>query len=259
MYQFDKSLYQKKQLQKKYNYKLIEMKDNIESKNIGNRKIIIELRFDHKVTLSDKKGTIIEKLKQLNLINPFYWEIGMANFTVYDNVKKNEARNFVIAELDKLSFISSKIDSIDNFYSKFEKIRGAFIAELGELNIRRIGCRIQGTYYTKSNSIDAIMDNIKKGFPSQFYLSNYPINDMMFRLTYKNGVYNIGPVNENNDAFLQQNFDGSYRKNHFGVAIDTDNYLTSENCPINELQTIKDVFVLSLSVERDLFSNMKDF
>ena len=40
------------------------MKDNIDSKSIGNRKFVIELRFDHKVTLSDKKGAIIENIKE---------------------------------------------------------------------------------------------------------------------------------------------------------------------------------------------------
>ena len=98
------------------------MKDNIESKNIGNRKFIIELRFDHKVLLSDKKGTIIENIKALNIFNVFHWELGMANFSIFDCMKKNEARNTIIVELNRFSFISSKIDSIDSFYGKFEKI-----------------------------------------------------------------------------------------------------------------------------------------
>lgn len=54
------------------------MKENIDSKCIGNRKFIIELRFDHKVTLSDKKGAIIENIKSLNFYNPLHWEIGVA-------------------------------------------------------------------------------------------------------------------------------------------------------------------------------------
>lgn len=235
------------------------MKDNIETKVIGNRKIVLELRFDHKVMLSDKKGSIVEGIKQLGIFVPFYWEIGLANFSIFDNIKKNEARNFIIADLSKFSFISSKIDSVESFFNKFEKIRSVFVKELGELDVRRIGCRIQGSYYTKTNSFDKILENINKGFPSAFFLQNYPVTDMMFRLNYQNGMYNIGPVKEKNDAFLEQNFDESYRKKHVGVAIDTDNYLTSEKHPINDLQAIKDVFMLSLSIEKDLFSNMKDF
>lgn len=36
------------------------MKENIESKNIGNRKFIIELRYEPKVTMLDSKGAFIE-------------------------------------------------------------------------------------------------------------------------------------------------------------------------------------------------------
>lgn len=32
------------------------MQENIDTKNIGNRKFIIELRFDPKVSMLDKKG-----------------------------------------------------------------------------------------------------------------------------------------------------------------------------------------------------------
>jgi len=38
------------------------MKDNIEAKHIGNRKIIIEIRFEPKVTMLDKKGKLVEVL-----------------------------------------------------------------------------------------------------------------------------------------------------------------------------------------------------
>ena len=51
------------------------MKDNIQFKSIGNRKFVIELRFNHKATLSDKKGAIIENIKSLNMFSPLHWEI----------------------------------------------------------------------------------------------------------------------------------------------------------------------------------------
>lgn len=235
------------------------MKDNIESKNIGNRKFIIELRFDHKVLLSDKKGTIIENIKALNIFNVFHWELGMANFSIFDCMKKNEARNTIIVELNRFSFISSKIDSIDSFYGKFEKIYAEITKELGPLYIKRIGCRIQGTYRTKSDNYDDIMGKMKSSFPSTFLLDNYPSTDMLFQLIYKNGMYNIGPARDKDDAFVNQNFDESYRINHNGIAIDTDNYITYENGSILDKQAIKDVFVLSLSVEKELYSNLKDF
>lgn len=40
------------------------MKENIESKNIGNRKFIIELRYEPKVTMLDAKGALVEKIKK---------------------------------------------------------------------------------------------------------------------------------------------------------------------------------------------------
>lgn len=234
------------------------MKDNIESKNIGNRKFIIELRFDHKVILADKKGAIIERIKGLNILNPFHWEIGMANLIIFDNTQKEKARNTIIVELDRFSFICSKIDSIEGFYSKFDKIYAAIVKELGALNIRRIGCRIQGTYHTKSKEFNSVFTNIKSEFPAQFYLKKYPATDMLFQLNYQNGMYNIGPVKEKEDTFVINNFDESYRINHVGIAIDTDNYLTNEKQPINDNQAIKDIFILSLSVEKDLYSNLKE-
>ena len=82
---------------------------------------------------------------------------------------------------------------------------------------------------------------------------------ILFQNIYKNGMYSIGPAKDKDDSFVLQTFDISYRKKHVGVAIDTDNYLTNENNNISEKQAIKDVFVLSLSVEKDLYSNLKDF
>lgn len=234
------------------------MKDNIDSKSIGNRKFVIELRFDHKVTLSDKKGAIIENIKALGIFVPLHWEIGVANATIWDGEKKENARNIVIIELNRLCYISSKIDSVDCFYSNFSKIYDCVENELGVFNIRRIGCRIQGTYKTKSADFDTIIEKIKKGFPSQFYLQDFPATDLLFQLNYKNGMYNVGPVKEDKDAFIEQNFAESYRIKHVGIAIDTDNYLTNEKEPINDKSLIKDTYILSLSVEKQLFENLKE-
>lgn len=234
------------------------MKDNIESKNIGNRKFIIELRYNHKVTISDKKGAIIERIKALNLFNPINWEIGIANIHIWDAEKKKDARNNVLIELNRFSFICSNIGSVESFFSNFEKIYSCIISEIGELDILRIGSRIQGTYKTLSNNYDSLLEKMKKGFPSQFYLTEYPATDLMFQLNYKNGMYNIGPVNDKKDPFVEQNFGDSYRTNHIGIAIDTDNYLTNEKGPINDKQLIKDTYILSLSIEKNLFDNLKD-
>ena len=234
------------------------MKDNIESKNIGNRKIIIEIRFDHKAVLADKKGAIIERIRNLNLFQPLHWEMGMANLSIFDKTKKEEARNTIVLELDRFSYVCNKIDSVAGFYNKFEKIYAEIVRELGALSIRRVGCRIFGTYYTKSKDFESVFTNIKNSFPSSFFLQKYPATDMVFQLNYQNGMYNIGPVKDKNDTFVINNFNECYRTNHIGIAIDTDNYLTNERQTINDNQAIKDIFILSLSVEKDLYTNLKD-
>ena len=190
------------------------------------------------------------------MFSPLHWEMGVANVTLWEGAKKEDNRNLVIIELNRLCFISSKVDSVDSYYNHFCKIYECVEKELGGFDIKRIGCRIQGTYRTKSTDFTNILKEIQKGFPSQFYLQDFPATDLMFQLNYKNGMYNIGPVKENKDPFIESNFPESYRINHVGFAIDTDNYLTDEISPINDKKLIKDTYVLSLSVEKKLFDNL---
>ena len=71
-------------------------------------------------------------------------------------------------------------------------------------------------------------------------------------------MYQIGPVSINDD-FYRREFDISDCIKHVGVAIDTDNYLTNDAQAINEKSLIKDVYMLSLSVEKELYSNLMNF
>jgi len=235
------------------------MEDNIDSKVVGNRRFIIELRFDYNAFFFDKKGSIIESIKKLNLFPSFQWEVGMAEISIFDNKERSELRNLVTVNTNRFSFMSSKIDSIGKFYDDYDRIYTIIINEIGELTVRRIGCRIQGTYKTKSKDFHTILGKMKYDFPAQFYLEGYPMTDMSFQLNYENGMYRIGPINKTKDPFVEQNFTFKERENHVGVAIDTDNYLTNEKQPINEKKLIKDTLTLSLSIEKDLYSNIKDF
>jgi len=97
-----------------------------------------------------------------------------------------------------------------------------------------------------------LIDKFKNCFPTQFLLENYPAKDFLFHLVYDSGMYQIGPVS-NDDGFYSREFPLSSCKKHVGIAIDTDNYLTNEVKPINDKSLIKDVYTLSLSVEKDLF------
>ena len=173
------------------------------------------------------------------MFSPLHWEMGVANVNLWEGTKKEDTRNLIIIELNRLCFISSKIDSVDSYYNFFSKIYECVEKELGSLDIQRIGCRIQGTYKTKSTDFNSIFSEMQKGFPSQFYLQDFPATDLLFQLNYK-----------------KSNFPESYRIHHVGFAIDTDNYLTNETCPINDKKLIKDTYVLSLSVEKKLFDNL---
>lgn len=81
------------------------------------------------------------------------------------------------------------------------------------------------------------------------------MKDMLFRVNYENGMYQIGPVNRDDD-FFHREFPDTKIDNHVGFAIDTDNYLTNEVQSIDKPELIKDIFELSLSVEKDLFDNL---
>jgi len=232
------------------------LKDNINSRNIGNRKIIIELRFDHNILLADKKGSIIEEIISSKILNSFHWEIGIANIVIWDSKKKEDAYNSISIELNRLSYISRKVDSISGFYERFKKLLAVVKNNLNELNIQRIGCRIQGTYKCNIDNYNTLLDRFMRIIPQKFLLDNYPANDCRFELTYRNGMYNLGPVSGDGDPFLLQNFNYEDSVKHLGFGIDTDNYLTNMNESINDEKLIEDVFVLSLSVEKDLYTNI---
>jgi hypothetical protein len=234
------------------------MKDNISTEKILNRKIVIEIRFKPNPKLLDLKGTIINAIESLKLLSEFYWEIGDAVISMKDNKEQLNVRNQIIVEINRFAYISSRIDSIESFYSKFQKI----YSELGKLTLfgeySRIGCRIQGTYRVKSTKFDTILENFKNSFPNEIFLEDFPAKDLMFRLNYNNGMYIIGPIKENDD-FLKKEFQFQNRNNSIGVGIDTDNYFLNENKEIIKDSRIKDVFTASLAVEKSLYEKLKDF
>ncbi len=234
------------------------MKDNIESKNIGNRKFIIELRYDPVASMLDKKGTLVERIQSSKMFQTNHWEIGQSEIIVRDHKERDEAKNIAVVTFNKLSYISYKVDSIESYYSTFSKLYDEVINILGELSILRIGCRIIGTYVVKSKDYSSILNAFISSFPGKFSLSQYPAKDMLFHLQYENGMYEIGPLKDDDD-FYRREFNMLDCKKHVGVAIDTDNYLTNEARNINSKSLIKDIYILSLSVEKDLYTNFADF
>lgn len=235
------------------------MKNNIDSSLILNRKVIIELRYSPAPKFLDLKGTILDKINSLNIIRGADWSIGDSALKIADSNNEELIKNIVQVEINRLSLISSKIDSIEKFVSDFMKIYDSIGEIIGTLNITRIGCRIQGTYKTKSRDFNKILENFKNAFPTQVFLENFPTNDLRLQIVYQNGTYHIGPVKEN-DPFLIKEFKNPDRKNDVGIGIDTDNYLLkTANDSILSKSKIKDVITASLAVEKSLVENLKDF
>ena len=235
------------------------MKNNLESSLILNRKIIIELRFNPVPKFLDLKGTILDKINSLNIVDVADWSIGESALKVADNNQDELIKKIVHVEINRISLISSKIDSIEKFVTDFMKLYDSINELLGDLIISRIGCRIQGTYKTKSSDFKTILENFKNAFPSQIFLENFPTNDLRLQIAYQNGTYHIGPV-KGDDTFLVREFKNSDRNNSVGIGIDTDNFLlkTGTN-DINSKTKIKDVITASLAVEKSLVENLKEF
>jgi hypothetical protein len=235
------------------------MKNNIEKDLILNRKIVIEIRFKAQPKFLDLKGTLLDRIHNLNIIKNAEWSIGDSGFKISDNKDEILIRNLFTAELNRFSIVSYDVQSIEKFVSDFLKINDVIKEVLGELDILRIGCRILGTYRTKSNQFNIILKKFKESFPDEIFLKDFPTTDLRLQIVYQNGTYHIGPI-QKDDGFLQREFRGPDRNNSVGIGLDTDNYLlkTSDN-KINSTGKIKDVITASLAVEKSLVEKLKDF
>jgi hypothetical protein len=235
------------------------MKNNIDSSLILNRKVIIEIRFNPAPRFLDLKGTILDKVNSLNIIQGADWSVGDSTLKIADSNNEELIKNIVQIGINRISLISSKVDSIEKLVSDFLKLYDNVNELLNGLIITRIGCRIQGTYKTKSTEFNKILENFKNAFPTQIFLENFPTNDLRLQIVYQNGTYHIGPVKED-DGFLMREFKNPDRNNSVGIAVDTDNYLLKTgNNDISSKTKIKDVITASLAVEKSLVENLKDF
>lgn len=234
------------------------MKDNIKASLTFNRKIVIEVRFEPLPRILDLKGTIVENIKKLNLFSIFHWELGDSTVLIKDAPVPNLVRNQIVVELNRIMFVSSQIASIESFYSKFHKIFTELCSIFEVKSITRIGCRIQGSYKVKSSDFENVLSSFKNSFPSNIFMEDFPSTDLLFRLNYQNGMYQIGPIKEN-DTFLKREFPYDERNNSIGIAIDTDNYLQKISEKELTSSKIKDVVIASLAVEKSLYEKLKNF
>ena len=97
------------------------MKDNIDNKQIGNRKFIIELRYAPIVSMLDKRGQITDAIVKSKCFATYHWEVNPGEVTIRDHAEKKESKNIVFVSYNRFSFISYKVDSIESFYSNFKK------------------------------------------------------------------------------------------------------------------------------------------
>lgn len=233
------------------------MQDNIDSRDVLNRKIIIELRFRAEPTFLDNKGTLISKISAMEK-NLTEWSIG-ENISLTDHKDPNEVRSTVNVGIDRLALICTSISSINDYFNRFEKLYKLINETFEDLTILRIGCRIQGTYKTKSNDFNEVFKRFSSSLPSAMLVDDFPAKDIKIKLDYQNGTYEVGPVQEN-DPFVRNNFLYAERQEGTGVGIDTDNYLLiNSGINLNDIKKIKDVFIASLSVEKTLLDNLKEF
>lgn len=232
------------------------MENTISTKFINNRKIVIEIRYRTNPLIIDKKGEILNKFLDNELILSSHWNLGNGDFNLRDNKDEDEARTTIFCDAMKLAIISSDISSNEKFFSIAEKAYKYLKEVIPNIDIQRIGCRILGTYKTKSIQYKQVLQGFKELFPSSILHEDYIVEDLRLQLVYQNGQYNIGPINKN-DGFFKKNFSYCKAVNEIGFAIDTDNfYIKREKTEKVNESKIKDVFIASLSVEKSLFEKL---
>lgn len=234
------------------------MENTIDSKNINNRKIILEVRFKSSPLIVDKRGEILQSLMKLKMFAQTHWELGNGEVKIFDTEEPEKAKSIIYVDIKKFTVVSSFNHTNDSFYNMFDKTYKAVKAITGEVEIERIGCRIIGTYKADSSEYSKILNGFKKSFPSQVLLEDFPVNDLRLQLVYQNGQYNIGPIKKD-DPFFKKEFPNSDAQNAVGFGIDTDNYILKPDSSTIKDSSIKDVFMTSLSVEKLLFEKLRSF
>lgn len=235
------------------------MKENIEFRRIQNRKIILEIRFDNKPIFLDKKGLILEELTKLVKFKDTFWNLNDSFIRITDSDEHNKERNSLTVEMSRIHFSSSNSRTLEEFFKSFNSFYEYVLKQLGKIEIKRIGCRIIGTYNVKSNNYETILESFKTNFPAQIFIEDFRPSDYLFRINYSNGSYTVGPTNKD-DTFLKANFPYDERENKVGIGLDIDSFLLNKDKKdLNNLENIKDVFVASLSVEKSLLERMENF
>lgn len=231
------------------------MQDNLSTNSIGNRRITMDLRYRPTMAIVDKRGQIIDAFKKAQVFVVNSWGLGNDHIMLRDGEDDSSSKNKVAIGYNRCQFMSYSINSIDEFYARIEKVLKVLKDNIGDLSMRRVACRITGTYKTSQSEFVSLVNSFKEAFPKQFMLDDYPIKDMSFNLIYDYGRYQICPINKDEEIF-EEEFDYDGCEKHVGIYIDTDNYVEIGSDDMFTKQTVKDVFTLSLSIERDLYNKL---
>lgn len=234
------------------------MKDNIPSELIQNRKLILEIRNTSNLNILDNKGKILEELTKLNIFTTKEWATSDTGVKISDSEVSNEERETIYFDLHRLSFITSRITTIDQYFNNVKKIFEIYKKYSENSDINRIGCRIIGTYNTKSNSFKDIVDKFQKEFPKSIFIDEFPLTDLKLTIKYNSGIYEIGPVDINDD-FTLGHFKHKEQINKIGFGIDTDNFIIKSDKSLKNISKIQDVITATLAVEKALVDKINEF
>lgn len=232
---------------------MASFQENIDKASVLNRKLIVELRFKPIPSFLDKKGEILSEMTKF--IPNGFWSFGELAVKISDNNAENLVRTSLAVEINRFAYVSTKIDSIQKYVSDIDLMYKALEHIFPNIQIVRIGCRIQGSYKTVSRKFEDVVKKIKNHFPDNLFFDGYLLKDLRLEIRHAQGMYILGPVNAN-DPFLEQNFNYDGRNNDVGIGLDTDNFLV-ETSPkeLNSLGKIHDVIRASLSVEKSIVEN----
>lgn len=232
------------------------MKSNIDSKLIGNRKIVIELRFKAHFSIIDKRGEILDTLLGIDAFKNKFGSMNATRILVGNDVEEQQCTTTFAVYHNRISYISSKIDSVESFFSLFDQSYKAVLEFSGSLEIERIGCRILGTYHVKGiNDFNSILRSFVNAFPARIFFDDFTTRDLCLHVVHDKGMYQIGPVNKE-DGFIMREFQGENNVQHVGIAIDADNYINNSLHEINDPRLIKEVYMYALSVEKNLYDRV---
>lgn len=233
------------------------MQANIDNKVIRNRKIALELRFKPTFSIIDKRGLLLDSLLEVEAFKDKYGSLNASRIIVGNAPEEPDCTSTFAVYHNRISYISSKIDSLDSYFSVFEKAYAKVMGVIGQQTITRIGCRTLGSYTVKENNYSNVLHTFMKAFPTQMFYEGFETKDFCFQVQHDKGMYRIGPVNKE-DNFLFEEFSEDCVK-HVGIAIDADNFITNSKESINDVKLIKDVYLYALSVEKNLYERVSSY